>query len=59
MYNDRTRTRMEDMDMKVIHINQAFFLSAPEKNSRTPKLKKMETQEKNSNKKKYPFSGIF
>ena len=28
---------------------QAFFLCAPEKNSRVPKLKKMETQEENSN----------
>ena len=29
-----------------------FFLCAPKKNSRAPKLKKLETQEKNSNSRK-------
>ena len=32
-----------------IAIGQAFFVRTQKKNSRAPKLKKMETQEKNSN----------
>ena len=37
-----------------------FFLVQPEKNSRSSKLKNLETQEKNSKlNPKFPFSGIF
>merc|ERR1719385_711720 len=41
-------------------LSPGFSLSTPEKNSRTPQLKKSETQENNSKpKQKSSFSGIF
>ena len=44
----------------MVVLAQAFFSCTPEKNSRTPKLKKSETQENNSKlKEKSLFSGIF
>ena len=55
---DECRAHSEVQGGRLQH--QAFFLCTPQKNSRTPKLKKSETQENNSKlKQKSSFSGIF